>query len=168
MIANCISCSRILFSISLFVLSPSSVPFAVLYLLCGLSDVADGYLARKLHTESRAGERLDSIADLFFAAAYAVKIFPLLCLPIWIWIWTAFIAVIKTAGILMISKKEGRFNIAHSITNKLTGLLIFLLPLTICFIEVKYSAAVVCAVATVAATEEVLGFWMNRKKKYCR
>lgn len=38
----------------------------VLYSLCGVTDVLDGFLARKLHTESKAGEWLDSFADLFF------------------------------------------------------------------------------------------------------
>ena len=71
MIANIITVSRIFLSLCLFVLSPSSVPFAVLYLLCGVTDVLDGFVARKLHTESEKGGMLDSTADLFFAVAYA-------------------------------------------------------------------------------------------------
>lgn len=154
MIANIITVCRIPFSLFLFVLSPSSSLFAVFYLLCGITDVLDGFLARKLHTESRTGERLDSVADLFFAAAYAVKILPLLCVPAWIWIWTALIAAEKILGILQRSKKKRSFYIAHSFVNKLTGLLIFLLPLTVRLFDVKYGAVVVCAVATLAATEE--------------
>lgn len=165
MIANIITVSRILFSLSLFVLSPSSIPFAALYLLCGVTDVLDGFLARKLHTESKTGEWLDSIADLFFAIVYAVKILPLLCVPTWIWIWTAFIAVIKIFGILKRSKKERRFYIVHSFSNKLTGLLLFLLPMTIKLIDIKYSAVVVCTVATVAAIEEL---FMKLHKKMSR
>ena len=154
-IANIITLSRIPFSLLLLVLPPKPFPFAAVYLLCGITDVLDGFLARRLHTESKAGERLDSIADLFFALAYAVKILPLLCLPVWVLIWAALIAGIKIIGILKRKKTERKFRIAHSFANRLTGLLLFLLPLTVHLFDVKYSAAVVCTAATAAAAEEL-------------
>ena len=127
MIANSITVCRIPFSLALLVFSPHSVPFAVFYLLCGVSDVLDGFLAKKLHTESKTGERLDSIADLFFAAVYAVRILPLLHIPLWLWVWIGIIAGIKIAGILIARKKAHRLSIEHSFGNKLTGFLLFLL-----------------------------------------
>ena len=42
----------------------------------------------------------------------------------------------------------------HSVINKVTGGLLFIFPLTLAFIDLKYSAAVVCAVATIAAVYE--------------
>ena len=155
MIANIITFSRILFSLAMLVLSPCSVSFAVFYLLCGVTDVLDGFLARKLHTESKTGERLDSIADLFFAAAYAVKILPQLCLPAWIRIWAVAIAALKISGIIRKSRKERRFCIEHSLGNKLTGLLLFLLPFTVHLIDAVYTAAAVCAAATVVSLRSV-------------
>ena len=98
MIANCITVSRLLFSLAMILFPPSSVPFAVLYLLCGVTDVLDGFVARKLHTESEKGAMLDSAADLFFAVVYAVKILPFLNIPLWIWIWTAIIAGVERMG----------------------------------------------------------------------
>ena len=41
----------------------------------------------------------------------------------------------------------------HTISNKVTGLCLFLL-LTMPFLNLQYTAAVVCAVATVAAIQE--------------
>ena len=155
MIANCITVSRILFSLCLFFLSPSSVPFTVLYLLCGLTDVLDGFLARKLHTESKTGERLDSTADLFFVVVYTLKILPLLNVPYWIWIWTAIIAVTKITGIVIASGKVHQLVIEHSFGNKLTGLLLYLLPLSVCVADVKYGAPLVCAVATGTVIKEM-------------
>jgi CDP-diacylglycerol--glycerol-3-phosphate 3-phosphatidyltransferase len=38
--------------------------------------------------------------------------------------------------------------------NKVTGLLLFLLPFTMPFIDAKYTAIVVCAVATLSAIQE--------------
>ena len=155
-----ITVSRILFSVLLLVFPPDSCFFAVLYLLCGITDVLDGFAARRLHTESEHGAMLDSVADLLFAAIYAVRVLPLLCIPRWIWIWTAIIAAVKVTGILIASKKARRLWIEHSFGNKLTGLLLFLLPLSVYVADVKYGAALICAIATAAVIRE-----MMKKKK---
>ena len=41
-----------------------TVPFWVLYLIAGLTDMLDGFLARRWGVESKFGARLDSLADL--------------------------------------------------------------------------------------------------------
>ena len=46
------------------------------------------------------------------------------------------------------------FVAVHTAMNKVTGLLLFLLPLTWTFIDLKYSGAFVSAVATFAAIQE--------------
>ena len=156
MIANIITFSRMLFSLAMLGFPATSRAFALLYLLCGVTDVLDGFIARRLHTESEKGERLDSMADLVFAFVYAVKILPLLNLPLWIWIWTAIIAATKLTGILIASRKAHSLSIGHSFGNKLTGLLLFLLPLSVCVADVKYGATLVCIVATVTAIKEAV------------
>lgn len=156
MIADIITFSRILFSLLLLVFPPSTYFFASLYLLCGITDALDGFFARKLHTESEKGAMLDSAADLLFAFIYAVRVLPLLSIPYWIWIWTAIIAVTKVTGILIASKKAHRLKIEHSFGNKLTGLMLFLLPLSVCIMDVKYCTSLVCAAATVTVIGEML------------
>ena len=160
MIANCITVSRLLFSLAMILFPPSSVPFAVLYVLCGVTDMLDGFVARKLHTESKIGEMLDSAADLFFAVVYAVKILSFLNIPLWMWIWVAVIGAVKITSILIASTKAHRLLIEHSFGNKLTGLLLYLLPLSVCAAAVKYGATLVCAVATGTVIKE-----MNNKKE---
>ena len=155
MTANIITISRILFSVLLLVFPQHSCFFAALYILCGATDALDGFVARKLHTESEKGAILDSVADLHFAIIYAVRILPLLSVPLWIWIWTAIIAVTKVIGIITASKKAHKLLIEHSFGNKLTGLLLFLLPLSACVADVKYGATLVCIVATVTAIKEI-------------
>ena len=154
-IANSITVSRMLFSLALLFLPQRSLPFVVLYLLCGLTDVLDGFIARKLHTESEKGAMLDSIADLLFAVVYAAKILPILRIPVWIWIWTAIIAVTKIICIAIASKKAHRLKIEHSLGNKLTGLLLFLLPLSVCITDGKYGVILVCIAATVTVIIEI-------------
>ena len=68
------------------------------------------------------------------------------------------IAVIKISNIIwgFVSKK--RFIALHTIMNKVTGLLLFLLPLTIAFCELNYIAIAVCSIATLSAVQE--GFYV--------
>lgn len=42
------------------------VVFAILYCISGLTDLLDGYLARKLNQVTKSGQLLDSIADILF------------------------------------------------------------------------------------------------------
>lgn len=73
-----------------------------------------------------------------------------------LYIWIAIIAIIKGANIAAgyIRKKE--FASVHSLINKVTGALLFVFPL----IDLRYSAAVICTVASVAAIHE--GYLINR------
>ena len=137
MIANCITVSRLLFSLVMIVFPPSSVPFAVLYVLCGVTDMLDGPIARKLHTESEKGAKLDSAADLIFAAVYAVRILPLLSVPFWIWFWAAVIAAVRLASPAIAGKRAHSAWPGHSLGNRVTGLLLFLLPLSAFIADVK-------------------------------
>ena len=77
-----------------------SVPFFVIYSYCGLSDMADGFFARKYNTESQFGEKIDSLADIVFVSSMMVKTIPSLNLPKEIFIWVIAIAIIKFFGIV--------------------------------------------------------------------
>jgi len=49
--------------------------FIGIYILCLLSDWADGYIARALHETSAAGARLDSLGDLAMVISLPVSVF---------------------------------------------------------------------------------------------
>ena len=49
---------------------------------------------------------------------------------------------------------QKRFVAVHTVMNKVTGALLFVLPLTIPLIEPSHGAIVVCAIATFAAIQE--------------
>lgn len=78
-------------------------------------------------------------------------------LPVWLWIWIAVIAIIKFANIVLGFVLRKKLVVYHSVLNKITGSLLFLLPFTLQFIEPTYSFVVVCSVATIAAIEEGYG-----------
>ena len=61
--ANTITFFRIAASIVLLSCPVFSPAFYTLYIAAGLSDMLDGYVARKSNTDSRFGARLDTIAD---------------------------------------------------------------------------------------------------------
>ena len=96
---NVISALRIAGSIGLLFCNVTGWPFWTLYALCGISDMVDGWLARKLHAETKAGAILDSVADLSFVACCAIRLLPHLSIPSWLWIWAGIIVVIKLLAV---------------------------------------------------------------------
>ena len=114
----------------------------------------DGTVARKTHAVSKFGGQLDTAADLLFLAAASVKLLPLLRLPLWLWVWIAGVAVVKLSRMLRNFLLRKPFLPPHTRLNKLTGLLLFLLPLTLPLLPPANTAPVVCAAATAAAVQE--------------
>ena len=161
-LANILTGVRILGSMMLLFVPVFSAAFYGLYLLCGFTDMIDGTVARKTNSVSRFGEKLDTAADIVFVAAALIRFLPNLSIPRWLWIWGGGIAAIKVGNILLgyVFRKE--FAALHTILNKVTGLLLFFLPLTAAFVEFQYSSMAVCAVATVSAIQE--GVYIVKKE----
>ena len=154
-IANIITGSRIVFSLSLLFISLSSSWFYVFYLLCGLSDMVDGTVARRTNSASEFGARLDTVSDFVFMLVCAVKILPFLHVPVWLWVWIAVIALVKMVNIAFVLIAKKKLISIHSALNKITGVALFLLPLTLTFVPSTYSVLAVCVLATVAVAQEV-------------
>ena len=154
-IANIITISRILGSIYLLYSPVFSISFYIMYLFCGITDMIDGTIARKTKSVSELGARLDTVADSVFVAVCFVKILPLMEFPTWLWNWIVIIAIIKIGNVVWGLICNKKLVSLHTILNKVTGFLLFLLPFTLSFIEPIYSSAVVCFVATLSAIDEV-------------
>ena len=152
--ANIITGCRILCSILLLFFPALSPAFFILYLVAGFTDMIDGTIARKTNTASEFGSRLDIIADMVFVAACMIKLFPVLTIPAWLLIWIGVIAIIKVINILSGYILQKKFVDKHTILNKVTGAALFILPLTLLLIELKYSGGFVCALATLVAVQE--------------
>lgn len=152
--ANILTFSRIVLALFLLCLPVFSVPFVFLYVIAGLTDILDGWVARKTGTANEMGAILDTTADLVFTVVCLLKLLPMLELPAYLWVWTAVIAVIKLTNIISGFVVQRKFVAVHSVLNKLTWLMLFVLPMTIPFVDLQYSGCVVCAVATVAAIRE--------------
>ena len=154
-IANIVSSSRILLSITLLFCPVFSIGFHSIYLLCGFTDMVDGTIARKTNSASEFGARLDTTSDFLFFAVTLIKLLPLIHIPKWIWVWIVVIAIIKIFNVILGFIYTKKLISLHTVMNKITGLLLFLLPPALQFIEIKYSFAVACIIATIAAIQEL-------------
>ena len=152
--ANFITIVRIICSIALLFCPVFSPAFYAFYITAGISDMADGAVARKTGTVSEPGSKLDTAADFVLVVVCLIKLIPVIHAPIWLIIWIIVIATIKAVNLISgyIMRKE--IVALHTVMNKVTGILLFALPLTISFIDLKYSGAFVCAAATFAAIQE--------------
>ena len=154
MIANIITGFRVLISIALLFCPVFSPVFYVLYLIAGLSDMIDGTIARRMNTVSEFGARFDTAADFVFVVVCLIKFLPVISIPAWLYVWIVLIALIKIIIIISGYVVQKKLMAVHSVMNKVTGVSLFILPLTFPIVPLKYSAIPICAVATFAAVQE--------------
>ena len=69
--------------------------------------------------------------------------------------------MIKIGTILWGYASRKQFIALHTILNKVAGLLLFLLPLTLSFVDLNYSSIAVCSIATFAAIQEAVSVAAN-------
>lgn len=151
---NIITAFRFIGAIGLLFFDAKAAAFWVIYFACGISDMLDGYLARRLHCESKAGALLDSLADLAFVVCCCYKLIPLLVLPKWLWIWAGAIVAIKVINQISALVMYRKCLFPHTIANKVTGILLFVgIPLLF-FLESLIPVIVMAVFATFAAVQE--------------
>ena len=149
---NILSSLRIVGTVVLLLSDVSSILFGVLYIVCGISDIADGWLARKLKCVTMKGALLDSVSDICFVACCAWKLLPILELPQWLWLWAGVIVVIKVVNQLSALAMYGRCCFPHTTANKWAGFLLFIaVPMTFWSIA---PISITAIVATFAAIRE--------------
>jgi CDP-diacylglycerol--glycerol-3-phosphate 3-phosphatidyltransferase len=156
-IPNILSASRIALCLPLLLVDAMTVPFWVLYLIAGVTDILDGFLARQWGVESKFGARLDSLADFVFVLAVGYKLFPYLKLPAALWVMIALIAMVKIVNAIssfVMKHRQGQSPFLHTKANKLTGFLLFIGMMAIgqsYFVPVAW---VVACIALFAAIQE--------------
>ena len=155
-IANYISIARIFLSITILFIRPLSMLFLLVYILCGITDVLDGYIARKTHTESSLGSKIDSIADLIMTIVLMLVLFPFFHLNHKIIVWVVIIGVTKVISIIIVFIKYRTFEIIHTYGNKIVGFVLFMYPISLYFIQSNILVYIICTIASLAAFEEIL------------
>jgi len=152
--ANCITGLRIALSLLLLIPKIRTPFFAAVYLLCGISDMADGPVARKTGTAGSFGDALDSIADLCFLGVCLFRFLPEIRLAPPILLWAGGIALLRLGNLLWGLRHRGRPIMLHTRANRITGLLLFLFPLSLPLADPNLTAIPLCALALFAALQE--------------
>lgn len=158
LLPNIITFFRICGSVSLIFIEPLTVAFFVIYTLAGISDVLDGFIARRFNVISEFGTKLDSIADFLLYGIMLFKILPILAKVLSIGVWVAVIAIIavRICSYSLAAVKYHRFASLHTYLNKLSGITIFCIPYFIKMPIGLIACNIVCIVAAAAAIEELI------------
>ena len=103
----------------------ASLLFYILYFLCGLTDMLDGFAARKLGVQTRHGAVFDSAADVIFAFCTALKL--ILCVKFerYVLLAAAFICIVKLFSFIYVHFCLKKNMILHTVPNKAAGFLVF-------------------------------------------
>ena len=171
-LANIITISRIFLSILMLFTTPFSIVFFGLYLCCGITDILDGFIARKTNTSSKIGAILDSIADIVFLVITLYFIIPILLveIPVWEIYLIIVIAIIRISAYIVGAIKFHIFVALHTILNKVTGIVLFFVPLLIQVVDNTILIGFSCIVAFISSFEELLcqidAKYFNPNKKY--
>lgn len=153
---NILSILRIPLSISLFFFFQQTSVFVCFYLLLGLTDFFDGYLARKWKVESELGARLDSIGDFFFFIALLAYLFVVQRMFI-----NAYLVLILAAfslriiNILLGVIKHRKLIMLHTIANKLAGIATYIAPILLIF-NLSFAIPILFVIILFAPLEEFL------------
>ena len=160
--ADLMTISRMFLSILLLFLPFPSLPFLALYIAGGVTDMADGFVARATGTAGARGAKLDSLADGVFFLSSAIKIIPSLSILPFLWAPVMIVLLVRVANLLH-SFFKGREPL-HTTADKITGFLLFLLPLSLGLVPIMFSASAVTAVAFYAAIEETVLLWRGMRQ----
>lgn len=155
-LANIITFSRFVASVILLFTAPFSLFFWVLYGYCGVSDFADGLVARIMKQQSDFGARLDSMADTVFCFAILMVVMLTITIPQWIWICIIIIAAVRVAAYWIGYKKYHAFAALHTCANKITGMVLYGMPILYSMFGVTATGVILCLIAGFSASEELL------------
>lgn len=146
----------------IFILNHQIIFFMILFYLAGLSDVLDGFLARKLHLVSSIGKKLDSIVDFIFFI-FATYFFYLIYPDI---LKDSFYLILSAVLLLMILIISGLIKykktiLFHTYILKIVGLMVFILVGTTYFYQSYLLWRIVFVLLNIGYIESILMLYMG-------
>lgn len=154
-IPNVITVSRILFALLMLLVPTFSTQFWVFYVYGGISDMLDGFVARRFELQNDLGARLDSISDLVFLVVVIIVFAMNLELPIWIWCIAGVVAVTRALAYMIGVIRFHRYVSLHTYGNKIAGLILFVAPMVYCIVGINITAIMVGLITEISAFEEI-------------
>ena len=147
----------------------SRAPFtSLLYLICflGLTDMADGWIARKTKTTSKLGSYLDSIGDIVFLIFAFLAIYPKINFTFSSLLLILIVFVLRMANITSSLIREKKVILLHTFLNKAVGFLLFLFPFSLTVIPSKFSIPFISTIALCSSLEEGYLIWKRKSELF--
>lgn len=154
---------RIPLSLSLLFIKAFSIQFYIMYSLCILTDILDGYFARRFKCSTRHGQVLDSFGDFILIVVLFYIVLSHIKLPFGFVFWGFMIALVKLVSINAGIIKHRRIYTVHSALNKMTGAVFFVFVFLVNTVSVYFACGILCCIATVASIEELLIILISKK-----
>jgi len=127
-VPNTLTASRILVSLIILIGRIQNLPFLLLFLYAGLSDMADGYFARRHNCQTELGAKLDSFADIFMFGVVFQRCYRDVLNSKLILYWSLAILITKIGTVILLKIRFHILGIVHTMGNKILGILLFSLP----------------------------------------
>ena len=150
-----LSLSRVVGAVLLLFTTPLSLLFLAVYGYCCITDVLDGFLARRSRSENRQGQILDSTADIVLTVCLLACLIPFLPWEGWMITWIAIIAVIRIISLGIGSMRFGQIALLHTYGNKISAFLRYLAPFLLAFIDLTPMMVVLCTITTLTSLEDL-------------
>lgn len=154
---NILSVIRMALSLSLLLFLGNRWLFFAVFMICGLTDVLDGAIARKHNVQSALGARLDSAGDFLFF------IIMLDCIAIWagrsalyLLPYVAAVVLLRFLNLAVAGIKFRVFASVHTWGNKAAGILVFISFGVYILTDAVWAFIPVCTVAGLSAIEETV------------
>lgn len=154
-VPNALSVARVPLSLSILFVRPFSAWFFVLYVLCGITDALDGFIARRCHAESQLGAVLDSIADFVFFLSALYVFLTAIAIPPLIVIWAFSLVIVRGAGLIAAFSKFQSWAALHTYAYKMVGFAFFCFPAFYALMGAGMAGVILCSIATFATAEEI-------------
>ncbi len=166
-VPNIITSLRMVAAFCMVPVEALSRMFYVFLTFCGVSDIVDGFIARKFHLTSDFGAKLDSVADLLFWGVVLVKVLPVMA-PEFTMVEYGMLAIImllRLATYVIAYIKFKAFPSLHTYLNKLTAVTLFVVVYFMRQIPIRTICLVVFIVSLVAVVEELIIHICSKEKK---
>jgi phosphatidylglycerophosphate synthase len=163
-VPNALSASRIVFLPLLWVLAllRMETAFVIAYALVGITDLFDGYAARRLNQRSAFGKALDSFADLLYylsSAFFMAWLYMDYLRPNLLLLYILF--GVLALSFIVSAVKCGKPIMMHTLLLKLNAVLVYVGVILSAFIDTTVFVTVVLAVYYVSYAEEILIFLIH-------
>lgn len=156
-VPNIITVCRMALSVLLLCFISNRTAFFIVFVICGVTDLLDGMIARRTKTESAAGARLDSAADLLMFGIMTA------CVLIWkgaelegLLPYLAVAVLLRIANMAIAAFKYRSFALLHTWGNKITGASVFISYAVFVPADDVRVFLPVCILATLSALEETV------------